>query len=160
LSSPVLEIEAQLVERPVVNRMDVGSNPTDLATDFCGPTRDATRCEEDLEGEVAAGRHARFEDEMPCGAGFDSCTFREQMSSRSPGPQLYPTCTTSPSQGRRTMVIFTLLTPVRIRPSVHLATVPWTGTRFCEDRRQRFNSSRWHDRVIPAGRRRCVTTSN
>ncbi len=24
------------------------------------------------------------------------------------------------------------------------ATVPRNGTRFCEDRRQRFNSSRWH----------------
>ena len=28
--------------------------------------------------------------------------------------------------------------------AVHDATVPRNGTRFCEDRRQRFNSSRWH----------------
>lgn len=27
--------------------------------------------------------------------------------------------------------------------SLH-ATVPRNGTRFCEDRRRRFNSSRWH----------------
>ena len=40
----------------------------------------------------------------------------------------------------------------RCRP-VHNATVPRNGTRFCEDRRQRFNSSRWHRLfcVAPSG---------
>lgn len=28
------------------------------------------------------------------------------------------------------------------------ATVPWNGTRACEVRRQRFNSSRWHQRAV------------
>lgn len=56
-----------------------------------------------------------------------------------------------PLAGRSSMLIVTSLMPVQVRPLVHNATVPRNGTRFCEDRRQRFNSSRWHQRsaLIP-----------
>jgi hypothetical protein len=40
--TPVSGIEAQLVERPVVNRMDVGSNPTDPAIVFVGVVQQAS----------------------------------------------------------------------------------------------------------------------
>jgi hypothetical protein len=37
--------------------------------------------------------------------------------------------------------------PVTQTSNCSSATVPRNGTRFCEDRRQRFNSSRWHQRL-------------
>jgi hypothetical protein len=96
----------------------------------------------------------------------------------------YASLTTSPDLGPTRDAYLEPLTPVQLRLSVQRdvaqeksacsgstmsqvrflssrrvsgdAIVPWNGTRFCEDRRQRFDSSRWHQRAARAA----LPTSN
>lgn len=148
------------------NLWNVGWREAQAVRCPCVPPSD----EDLLERKVCGWRHARLENGMPSGAGFDSYAFREQMSSKRRTAGVWLRATPRPGPGRRATVIKgpanAGATPAicshsgcssvgervvgddeaagAIPATQTHAPVPWIGTQVREACWQRFDSSQWH----------------